>query len=277
MENIEIVEYSERYNNQFKTMNLEWIEKFFVVEPADEYILSNPQEAIVDKGGHIYFAKCGAEIVGTFALLKVDNHTFEIAKMAVNEKYQGLGIGKILMDIAIQKTRELNLHRLVLYSSTKLTTALGMYTKFGFQVVPLDDHPTSRANIKMELVINNKPAIEKVHIKEKLNLINDHWKPRIVGELNNQQVRIVKLKGEFVPHVHENEDEFFLVIKGVLTMEYDDQLTELTEGEFIIIPKGTKHRPIADEEVHLLLFEPATILNTGNIKNELTLEFPERI
>jgi ribosomal protein S18 acetylase RimI-like enzyme len=78
----------------------------------------------------------------------------QIAKMAINEKYQGLGIGKILMDVVIQKARELNLHKLVLYSSTKLTTALGMYTKFGFLVVPLDDHPTSRANIKMEIIIN---------------------------------------------------------------------------------------------------------------------------
>jgi mannose-6-phosphate isomerase-like protein (cupin superfamily) len=119
--------------------------------------------------------------------------------------------------------------------------------------------------------------MNKVNIKEKLNLINDYWKPRIIGELNNQQIRIVKIKGEFVVHTHDNEDEFFLVIKGLLKMEYEDKLIELKEGEFIIIPKGVKHRPIADEEVHLLLFEPATILNTGDVRNELTLESPERI
>ena len=119
--------------------------------------------------------------------------------------------------------------------------------------------------------------MDKVNIKEKLNLINDYWIPRIVGELNNQQVRLVKIKGEFVVHTHDNEDEFFLVIKGLLKMEYEDKLLELNEGEFIIIPKGVKHRPIADDEVHLLLFEPSTILNTGDVKNELTLESPERI
>jgi mannose-6-phosphate isomerase-like protein (cupin superfamily) len=119
--------------------------------------------------------------------------------------------------------------------------------------------------------------MNKVNIKEKLSQFSDYWKPRIIGKLNNQEVRIVKIKGEFVPHVHENEDEFFLVVKGLLKMEHEDQLTELSEGEFIIIPKGTKHRPIADEEVHLLLFEPATILNTGNVRNELTLESPDKI
>ncbi|MGA2406457.1 MAG: cupin domain-containing protein [Bacteroidales bacterium] len=119
--------------------------------------------------------------------------------------------------------------------------------------------------------------MNKVNIKEKLNLINDYWKPRIIGELNNQQIRIVKIKGEFVLHTHDNEDEFFLVIKGLLKMEYEDKLIELNEGEFVIIPKGVKHRPKADKEVHLLLFEPATILNTGNVRNELTLESPEKI
>lgn len=117
----------------------------------------------------------------------------------------------------------------------------------------------------------------KINIKEKLKLIDDYRVPRIIGELNSQQIRIVKIKGEFVPHVHENEDELFLVIKGLLKMEYDDTLEELSEGEFIIIPRGIKHRPIAEEEVHLLLFEPATILNTGNVKNELTIERPVRL
>jgi mannose-6-phosphate isomerase-like protein (cupin superfamily) len=119
--------------------------------------------------------------------------------------------------------------------------------------------------------------MNKVNIKEKLNLINDYWKPRIIGELNNQQIRIVKIKGEFVLHTHDNEDELFLVIKGLLKMEYEDKLIELNEGEFVIIPKGVRHRPIADEEVHLLLFEPQTILNTGDVRNELTIDSPEKM
>ncbi|MDF1613224.1 cupin domain-containing protein [Stygiobacter electus] len=113
--------------------------------------------------------------------------------------------------------------------------------------------------------------MDKVNIKDKLNLITDYWKPIIVGELNNQQIRLVKIKGEFVMHHHENEDEFFLVIKGSLKMDYGNMIVDINEGEFIIIPKGIKHRPIADTETHLLLFEPATILNTGNVQNELTI------
>ena len=119
--------------------------------------------------------------------------------------------------------------------------------------------------------------MDKVNIKEKLDLITDYWKPIIVGELNNQQVRLVKIKGEFVMHHHDNEDELFLVIKGSLKMVYGDRVVAISEGEFIIIPKGVNHRPIADSETHLLLFEPNTVLNTGNVRNELTVDSPERM
>ncbi len=116
-----------------------------------------------------------------------------------------------------------------------------------------------------------------INIKDKLSLITDYWQPIVVGELNNQQVRLVKIQGEFVMHHHDNEDELFLVIKGFLKMDYGDKVVDVKEGEFIIIPKGTKHRPIADSETHLLLFEPATTLNTGNVRNELTVELPKKM
>lgn len=119
--------------------------------------------------------------------------------------------------------------------------------------------------------------MNKVNITEKLNLIKDYWKPVIVGELNNQQVRLVKIKGEFVMHNHENEDELFLVIKGLLKIDYGDQIDIIREGEFVIIPRGTNHKPFAETETHLLLFEPETVLNTGNVKNELTISSPEKI
>ena len=119
--------------------------------------------------------------------------------------------------------------------------------------------------------------MDKVNIKDKLNLISEYWKPIIVGELNNQQVRLVKIKGEFVMHRHDNEDELFLVVKGHLKMDYGDRTIDIKEGEFVIIPKGTKQRPIANIETHLLLFEPETILNTGNVRNELTLDSPKKI
>lgn len=114
--------------------------------------------------------------------------------------------------------------------------------------------------------------IDKINISEKLNQISEHYRPYIVGELNGQCIKLVKFKGHFTWHHHENEDEMFLVIQGEFDMELRDKTIHIKEGEFIIIPKGTEHRPVAENEVHVLLFEPKTTLNTGNVRNELTLE-----
>jgi len=119
--------------------------------------------------------------------------------------------------------------------------------------------------------------IEKVNIREKLDRINDYWNPRIVGELNGQHIKLTKLKGEFVWHKHDAEDEMFLIISGDFVMELRDKTIQLKPGEFIIIPKGVEHRPVANGEVHLMLFEPVSTLNTGNVKNEFTREKLERI
>jgi mannose-6-phosphate isomerase-like protein (cupin superfamily) len=112
--------------------------------------------------------------------------------------------------------------------------------------------------------------MEKVNIENKLSLFTEHWSPKIVGELNGQQVKLVKLKGEFVWHKHDNEDELFFVIKGVLKMEYRDRTIIINENEFLIVPKGVEHKPVADGEVSVMLFEPATTLNTGDAEGELT-------
>lgn len=119
--------------------------------------------------------------------------------------------------------------------------------------------------------------IEKVNLAEKLALIHDHWKPRIAAELNGQQVKLVKFAGPFVWHRHENEDEMFLVVRGTFRMEFRERVVELREGEFIVVPHGTEHRPVAENEASVLLFEPSTTLNTGNVRNERTVERPERI
>ena len=112
--------------------------------------------------------------------------------------------------------------------------------------------------------------MEKVNVQEKLSLIQDFWNPRIVGELNGQQVKLVKFKGEFVWHKHDNEDELFYVLKGSFTMEFRDKSIELRENEFLIVPKGVEHRPVAVNEVSIMLFEPAGTLNTGDTRGELT-------
>lgn len=117
----------------------------------------------------------------------------------------------------------------------------------------------------------------KVNLAEKFALFAEHWSPKIVGELNGQQVKLVKLQGEFVWHKHENEDELFLVVKGRLKMEQRGGDVWLETGEFLIVPRGTEHRPVAEQEVHLLLFEPAGTLNTGDSRGELTVETPESI
>jgi len=119
--------------------------------------------------------------------------------------------------------------------------------------------------------------MKKVNIDEKLKVFSDYWNPRVIGELNGQFVKAVKLKGEFVWHHHDVEDELFLIIKGTLRMEFRDRVEEVNAGEFIIVPHGVEHRPVATEEVHLLLFEPASTLNTGNVENEKTRKKLERI
>ena len=119
--------------------------------------------------------------------------------------------------------------------------------------------------------------MEKVTLNQKLQLFQEQWKPKIVGELNGQMVKLVKFQGPFVWHHHEQEDEMFLVIKGRFRMEFRDRQVWLEEGEFLIVPRGVEHRPVADEEAHVLLFEPASVLNTGNVTNERTVQILERI
>jgi mannose-6-phosphate isomerase-like protein (cupin superfamily) len=113
-------------------------------------------------------------------------------------------------------------------------------------------------------------AMEKVNLAAKFDTFAEPWQPRIVGELNGQHVKVVRLLGEFVWHHHDHEDELFLVLAGTLQMELRDRTIELHPGEFFIVPRGVEHRPVAPEEVKVLLFEPATTLNTGNVQNERT-------
>lgn len=112
--------------------------------------------------------------------------------------------------------------------------------------------------------------MDKVNIDQKLSLFSEYWDPKIVGELNGQYVKLVKLKGEFVWHKHDNEDEMFYVLKGKFNIEYRDKTVEIGKNEFVIVPKGVEHRPVAKEEASVMLFEPKSILNTGDKQNEFT-------
>ena len=118
---------------------------------------------------------------------------------------------------------------------------------------------------------------EKVVLAEKFAQFTDHWSPKVVGELNGQHVKVSKFKGAFLWHQHEHEDEMFLVHRGSFRMEFRDRVVELSAGDFLIVPRGVEHCPVADEEVEVVLFEPAGTLNTGNVRNERTVDVLERL
>lgn len=119
--------------------------------------------------------------------------------------------------------------------------------------------------------------MDKVNLSEKFAQIQQYWEPKIAGELNGQQVKLAKVKGEFVWHHHDDEDELFLVVKGRLVIQFRDGDVTLEEGEFLVVPRGVEHRPVAEEEVHLLLFEPAGTVNTGDVQSEQTVTEVEHI
>ena len=119
--------------------------------------------------------------------------------------------------------------------------------------------------------------LEKVNLSDKFSLFEEHWSPKIAGEVNDSYVKLVKLQGDFVWHKHDEEDEMFLVVRGNIVIKLRDGDVHLGEGEFVIIPRGVEHMPVAEEEAHVLLFEPKTVLNTGDVRNERTREVLGRI
>jgi mannose-6-phosphate isomerase-like protein (cupin superfamily) len=119
--------------------------------------------------------------------------------------------------------------------------------------------------------------MSKINIAEKFTKIKEHYKPHIAAELNGQYIKLVKFNGEFVFHHHEHEDEMFLVVKGRFRMEFRDRHEWIEEGEFIVVPRGVEHRPVAEQECSIILFEPATTLNTGNVENERTVHELQRV
>ena len=150
---IEIIPFSTENASKIKMLNFEWLEKYFEVEESDVRTLSNPQEEIIDKGGKIFYANYQNEIIGTVSLMKIDLFTFELSKMAVTEKVQGLGIGKKLLEYCLKFAKENNIQKLILYSNTKLVPAIAMYKKYGFLEVNFGSSIYKRSNIKMEKII----------------------------------------------------------------------------------------------------------------------------
>ncbi|NNF15303.1 MAG: cupin domain-containing protein [Gammaproteobacteria bacterium] len=143
--------------------------------------------------------------------------------------------------------------------------------------LPVAETPTNTQVKKRRVVTQASNPVVKVCVEEKLAAFADYWSPRIVAELNDQHIKLVKLHGDFVWHLHEHEDELFYVIKGTLVIELRDRNIVLNPGEFVVIPKGVEHRPVARDEVHVMLFEPAGTVNTGNNSGDLTVTEPQHI
>jgi len=154
MTTVEIIPFSAESKEPIKTLNKEWLQKYFKVEEKDEIVLSNPQEEIIDKGGLIFYAKYKGEIIGTVSLIKIDHDTFELSKMAVSDKAQGLGVGNQLIIHCLAVAEKNNIKKLILYSNRKLLPAIHLYEKFGFIEVPLGNVSYERANIKMEKIMH---------------------------------------------------------------------------------------------------------------------------
>ncbi|WP_369765138.1 GNAT family N-acetyltransferase [Flavobacterium sp. WC2429] len=149
-----IIPFSDELKEAIKTLNEEWLKRYFKIEPKDEQVLSNPQKYIIEPGGMIFYAQYNNKIVGTVSLIKINETDFELSKMAVTDGVQGLGIGKKLLDHCIQVANNQQMKKLILYSNRKLTPAIHLYEKYGFVEVALEDGVYERADIKMERIIN---------------------------------------------------------------------------------------------------------------------------
>ena len=154
MSRVQMIDYRPELAKHFTELNLEWLEKYFVVETLDKQVLGDPDSNIIKRGGYIFFAVLDESVAGTFALLKKQEGIYELAKMAVSERYQGRNIGNQMLDYCIHKAKSLNIKKLVLFSNTVLGPAIHLYRKYGFTEVPLGDSEYTRSNIKMELTIS---------------------------------------------------------------------------------------------------------------------------
>ena len=150
---IKIIGFTTELASYFTQLNIAWLEKYFVVEPIDHEMLSNPEQYIIGTGGFIFFAKADGIIAGTFALIKISDHIYELSKMAVSDEFQGKKIGNKMLEFCLEEAQRLEADKIILYSNTKLEPAIHLYKKFGFEEVALDESEYERANIKMEINI----------------------------------------------------------------------------------------------------------------------------
>lgn len=229
-------------------------------------------EAFLDAlpGSYLVVAE-GTEVVACGGVAHEGGGVASICWTVVRRDRHGEGIGRHLLCACHAVARRLSgLERLRLETIPQVAP---FFRKLGYHVASVepDGYGPGMDRVNMET------GLTPVNLEEKLSLIREHWSPRVVGELNGQHVKLAKLLGEFVWHRHDREDELFLVLKGELELHLRDGMVTLREGEFFVVPQGVEHKPVAREEVHLLLLEPTSTLNTGNVRSERTVETPEWI
>ena len=233
--------------------------------------------------GNFWVALYKKKVIGTIALIDSGNGLGTLRKMFVHKDFRGkeFGTAALLLSQLTAWAVANSYTEIMLGTHDSLHAAQKFYLKNGFVLIDKKMLPPNFPIMAVDNLFFVKKlgsmAIEKVNVSEKLSLFNDYWNPRIAGELNGQHVKLVKFKGTFTWHHHKHEDEMFYVIKGSFVMELRGKNIELNEGDFLIVPRGVEHRPNAEEEVSIMLFEPATTLNTGETESEFTKKELQRI
>jgi ribosomal protein S18 acetylase RimI-like enzyme/mannose-6-phosphate isomerase-like protein (cupin superfamily) len=195
---------------------------------------------------------------------------WELRRLYVDPALKGAGLGAVLMEEALARSRARDADVLWLGVWERNQRAIRFYEKHGFRAV--GEHVFHvGSDPQRDLLMARALRADKINLAEKLSRFAEHWSPKVIADLNGQQVKLVKFAGEFVWHHHQQEDELFLVVRGRFRMEFRDRHIWLEEGEMIVVPRGVEHRPCADQEVEVLLFEPASTLNTGNAEDARTV------
>lgn len=260
---------------------------------ADVFTPARQAAELAEPGVVALLAEDAAGAPAGYALLRVaappadlapaaggDGTAAEIARFYVDRAHHGRGVARALMAACVAEAARRGARALWLQVWDGNARAIRFYEREGFRHAGLRTFVIGESVDRDHLMTR---SLEAPMIPEKVNLaaafarIGEYWSPRIAGELNGQQVKVAKLLGEFVWHHHDAEDELFLVHRGRLRMEFRDQVVVLEPGEFLVVPRGVEHRPVAEEEVEILLFEPAGTLNTGNVRNERTIAEPARL
>lgn len=283
--NIKIIPYNLSHQQQVidLILNIQQLEFNVPITIGDQPDLLSVDAVYRNGNGNFWVALDNEKVIGTIALIDFGNNQAALRKMFVHKDYRGKekAVAQLLYNNLEDWCREKNINEIILGTITKLVAAIKFYLRNGFVEVEKEMLPVNFPVMEVDNLFLIKKldmdSPEKVDMFKKFSLVHSYWDPKIAGELNGQQVKLVKFKGDFVWHHHENEDEMFYVVKGSFIMQFKDKDVRINEGEFIIVPKGTEHKPCAEEEVWVMLFEPATTLNTGNTENNFTKKELETI